>query len=56
MHDSEDSMRYDLNLLREFGMDDKIMVTEVDEDDSNYMARTCQLSDLRMLYHIDGQE
>lgn len=55
-HDSEESMLYDLNLLKEYGMDEKIIVTEVDEDDHNYMARACQLSDLKMLYHVDGQE
>ena len=56
MHDSIESMQYDLNLLRQYGMDEKIIVTEVDEDDCNYKDRRCQLSDLKMLYELDGQE
>lgn len=55
-HDYIESMEYDLNILKRYGMDKANLVVEVAEDDEDYNARKNQLSEIKMLYKVLGKE
>ena len=46
-HDTIDNFKIDYNILKEYGMDDKLIVSEVSEDD--YNTRVDQLEEIKML-------
>ena len=47
MHDSWESFEEDYNILRKFGIEDKIIVTEISEDD--YSTRKDEIEEIKML-------
>ena len=47
MHDSLESFEEDYNILKQFGIEDKIIVTEISEDD--YSVRKDQIEEIKML-------
>ena len=49
-YDSIDKIKYDLELLKMYGMEEKIIVTEVSED--NYSTREDQIKTIKMLEQI----
>lgn len=51
MHDSWESFEEDYNILKQFGIEDKIIVTEVSEDD--YSTRKDQIEEIKMLINKD---
>ena len=51
MHDSLESFEEDYNILKQFGIEDKIIVTEVSEDD--YSTRKDQIEEIKMLINKD---
>ncbi|MCQ2978428.1 MAG: UMP kinase [Clostridia bacterium] len=53
-HDTFDSLCYDLDIIRRYGMIDANIVTEVDEDDKNYFERKNELNDIRLLYQYQN--
>ena len=51
MHDSKESFVEDYNILKQFGIEDKIIVTEVSEED--YSTRKNQIEEIKMLLNIE---
>ncbi len=52
MHDSFESFEEDYNILKQFGIEDKIIVTEVSEDD--YSTRKDQIEEIKMLLEMEA--
>lgn len=55
-HDYYDALKYDLALLERYGMIDKNLVIEVDEDSKDYNKRCDEVNDIKMLYSYIGKE
>lgn len=53
-YDSIEQMKYDLNLLKQYGMENKILVTEVSEED--YISRVDQIKTIEMLEEVFNQK
>ena len=51
MHDSWESFEEDYNILKQFGIENKIIVTEVSEYD--YSTRKDQIEEIKMLMKKD---
>lgn len=49
-YDSIEKMKYDLDLIKQYGMEDKLIVTEISEED--YSARVDQIKTIKMLEEI----
>lgn len=49
-YDSIEKLKYDLNLLKEYGMEEKIIVTEVSEED--YKERKDQIETIKLLEEV----
>ena len=54
MHDSWESFEEDYNVLKRFGIENKIIVTEVSEDD--YSTRKDQIEEIKMLIKKDEEK
>ena len=54
MHDSWKSFEEDYNVLKQFGIENKIIVTEVSEDD--YSTRKDQIEEIKMLIKKDEEK
>jgi hypothetical protein len=54
MHDSWESFEEDFNILKRFGIENKIIVTEVSEDD--YSTRKDQIEEIKMLIKKDEEK
>lgn len=54
VHDSWESFEEDYNILKQFGIEDKIIVTEVSEDD--YSTRKDQVEEIEMLLKKEEEE
>lgn len=54
MHDSWESFEEDYNVLKRFGIENKIIVTEVSEDD--YSTRKDQIEEIKMLIRKDEEK
>lgn len=54
MHDSWESFEEDYNVLKQFGIENKIIVTEVSEDD--YSTRKDQIEEIKMLIKKDEEK
>ena len=54
MHDSWESFEEDYNVLKRFGIENKIIVTEVSEDD--YYTRKDQVEEIKMLIKKDEEK
>ena len=54
MHDSWESFEGDFNILKRFGIENKIIVTEVSEDD--YSTRKDQIEEIKMLIKKDEEK
>ena len=54
MHDSWESFEEDYNILKQFGIENKIIVTEVSEDD--YSTRKDQIEEIKMLIKKDEEK
>ena len=54
MHDSWESFEEDYNVLKRFGIENKIIVTEVSEDD--YSTRKDQVEEIKMLIKKDEEK
>lgn len=52
-YDSIEKLKYDLNLLKEYGMENKLIVTEVSEDD--YSSRKDQIKEIEFLEKVYNQ-
>ena len=52
MHDTLDSFEKDYNILKQFGIEDKVIVTEVSEED--YLTRKDQIKEIEMLMNKDN--
>lgn len=52
-YDSIEKLKYDLNLLKEYGMENKLIVTEVSEDD--YSSRKDQIKEIELLEEVYNQ-
>lgn len=52
VHDSWESFEEDYNILKQFGIEDKIIVTEVSEDD--YSTRKDQIKEIKMLLEMEA--
>lgn len=50
VHDSITDVKYDLDLLKKYGIEDKLIVTEVSEDD--YTSRKDQIDEIKYLEEI----
>ena len=54
MHDSWDSFEQDYNTLKQFGIENRVIVTEVSEDD--YSTRQDQVEEIKMLMRKEEEE
>lgn len=54
MHDSWESFEEDYNVLKQFGIENRIIVTEVSEDD--YSTRKDQIEEIKMLIKKDEEK
>ena len=54
MHDSWDSFEQDYNILKQFGIENRVIVTEVSEDD--YSTRQDQVEEIKMLMRKEEEE
>ena len=52
VHDSKESFEEDYKILKQFGIEDKIIVTEVSEDD--YSTRKDQIKEIKMLLEMEA--
>ena len=53
-HDSCESFEEDYNILKQFGLEEKVIVTEVSEDD--YSTRKDQIEEIKMLINKENEQ